>query len=123
MRRVRAGGAASITAKLAALLLPLILIILLCFGQELNQLYRDMLAQEITQQVRLQLDSVADQIDSQLGEINRMSLFIYANEDLRTGFTRRSPSRRSSRRPTAFRCTATSSSRYFTSSAARASTC
>lgn len=85
MRRVRAGGAASITAKLAALLLPLILIILLCFGQELNQLYRDMLAQEVTQQVRLQLDSVADQIDSQLGEINRMSLFIYANEDLRDG--------------------------------------
>ena len=122
MRRVRAGGAASITAKLAALLLPLILIILLCFGQELNQLYRDMLAQEVTQQVRLQLDSVADQIDSQLGEINRMSLFIYANEDLRDGLYE-AVAQPEEFTAAAFRCTATSSSRCFTSSAARASTC
>lgn len=83
MKRAGKGATVSITIKLTAILLPLLLAILLCFGQELNKLYRDMVAREIAGQVQLQLDSVANQLDSRLNEINRMSFFIYANEELR----------------------------------------
>ncbi|MGN0802635.1 MAG: sensor histidine kinase [Candidatus Faecivicinus sp.] len=87
MKRKSRAATVSITVKLLALLLPLMLAILLIFGNECNTLYADMISEEITGQIQLQLDSVAARINSQISELNRISLFIYANQDLRDGLS------------------------------------
>ena len=73
----------SISAKLILFLLPLIVGVLFLFGRKSDQLYRDIITQEISEQLQMQVDSAAFQMSSTLSEINRQHFSIYANLDMR----------------------------------------
>lgn len=74
-----------INVRLLIMLLPLLMGVLIMFGLFCNTLYHKKIEQEIRSQLQLQVDAVAHQLDTTLSEINRLSVLVYANTNVREG--------------------------------------
>ena len=70
----------SLTGRLMLTILPILLGVMILFGQQSNRLYADTITNELVEQLELQLDSVASQLSGSLSEINRMGFYVYAHQ-------------------------------------------
>lgn len=78
----------SLTGRLMLTILPILLGVMILFGQQSNRLYADTITNELVEQLELQLDSVASQLSGSLSEINRMGFYVYAHQELRDELAR-----------------------------------